>query len=147
MDTPQWTDLANVKIKAKPEGSIWQLAWAFVQGPALLKMEATGQWEYSKFAKPCSANGDLDSPLDNKGSVHEKAALGALIGRVGGSIADSDGIFIVGSVCVHKLGKDDAGPLFLAINDKWNGFEDNSSELEVKISYAKDPAVSSAGGK
>ena len=143
MHTPQWTDLDTVKVKAKPEGSIWQSAWAFVQGPALLKMEATGQWEYSKFAKPCSPNGDLDSPLDNKGSVHEKAAL---IGRVGGSIADSEGIFIVGTVCVHKLGKDDAGPLFLAINDKRSGFEDNSGELEVKISYAKDPTASSQDG-
>lgn len=146
MDTPKWTELGSVKVSAKPESSIWQLAWAFVRGPALLKMEAIGQWEYSKFAKSCSANGDLDSPLDNKSSVHEKAALGALIGRVGGSIADSDGIFIVGAVCVHKLGEDDAGPLFLAINDKRNGFEDNSGELDVKISWAKDPAAPVGGG-
>jgi hypothetical protein len=145
MATPTCMHLTKFNVKARPEDSIWQLVYPFVQGPGLLKFEASGKWKYSDFADPCSANGDLDSPLDNRGCVDEKSPLGALIGRIGGSIAASDGVFIVGTVCVRKLGNDVAGPLFLAINDKRNGFGDNADELVVEIKYARDPAQQPAG--
>lgn len=147
MPLPRWVPLGTITVKAKPENAIWQLAHEFVQGPGLLKVVARGGWKYSNLAKECSANGDLDSPLDNRGAVYEKAPLGALIGRIGGSIADSDGAFVVGTLCVHKLDKDAAGPFFLAINDKRNGFEDNDGELTVEISHAKDPALPTPAGE
>jgi hypothetical protein len=148
MDAPPWTPLADgIVIKAKPEDGVWQKAFDYVQGPVVLRITATGTWGYSKFVtNRCTANGDLLSPLDTKGCVHEKAPVGALIGRIGGSIAtkEPDGVFVVGSIYVRKLDQNTAGPLFLTINDKWNGFGDNDGELVVKIESAEDHATSGA---
>jgi hypothetical protein len=145
MTEPSWTELSEATIKARPEDGVWQQALPYVEGPGLLKIEATGQWVYAaQFARPCSANGDLLSPLDPKRCIHEKSPVGALIGRIGGSIADKDtaAIFVVGTLCVRKLEKDTAGPLFFAINDMWNGFGDNSGELKIKIHFYLPPAGS-----
>jgi len=136
MPEPTWMEPTSVNIRAHPDDGVWQQALPYVEGPALLKIEAVGQWNYStQFARPCSANGDLLSPLDPKRCIHEKSPVGALIGRIGGSIADKDAtaIFVVGSLCVRKLEMESTGPLFLTINDMWNGFGDNSGELTVNI--------------
>ena len=145
-EPPEWTSLQkDIRIKAQPADSIWQKAYDYVEGPLLLKIVASGTWTYSsKFAGTCTSNGDVLSPLDNKGCIYEKAPVGALIGRIGGSIAtkEPDGVFVVGSYCVHKLDATNAGPLFLTINDKWNGFGDNDGEITVEIEFAKSPAES-----
>jgi hypothetical protein len=146
MTEPTWTNLTSVTIQARPTDGVWQQAFAHVEGPALLKIEASGQWVYSNlFGNPCSANGDLSSPLDPKRCIHDKSPVGALIGRIGGSIADKDptSIFVVGSLCVHKLEKE-AGPLYLTINDMWNGLGDNSGELTVKIYFSFAAAAPAA---
>jgi hypothetical protein len=138
MIEPTWTELTTTSIKAQPDDGIWQQG-PYVKGPALLKIEANGQWNYStRFGRLCSANGDLLSLLDPKRCIHDKSPVGALIGRIGGSIADRDPtyIFLIGSVCLRKLDKDTEGPLFLTINDMWTGFADNSGALTVKIYFA-----------
>jgi hypothetical protein len=143
-EPPTWTSLEkNIRIKAQPADGIWQTALDYVQGPLLLKIVANGTWTYSsKFAGACSPNGDVLSPLDNKGCIYEKAPVGALIGRIGGSIAskEPEGVFVVGSFCVRKLDAASVGPLFLTINDKWNGFGDNEGEITVEIEFASSPA-------
>jgi len=100
-----------------------------------LKIVAEGEWAYStNFANPCSANGDLNAVIDSKKCIHEKSPVGALIGKIGGSAADKDvTVFTVGEFCVHKIEDQTAGPLFLTINDTWNGFEDNAGELTVIV--------------
>jgi hypothetical protein len=139
MIKPDWIELANdIPISAKPKDCIWQCAYSYIEGPGLLKIEATGTWKYLNTApQPCSPNGDLESPLDGQNNLHGKSPLGALIGRIGGSIADRDttSVFAVGSFCVRKLDKE-AGPLFLTINDAWNGFDDNEGTLTIKLSFA-----------
>jgi hypothetical protein len=145
MSEPKWMPLTvNNPIKAKPDSGVWQQACSyFLQGPALIKIEATGQWNYSRdfVPNPCSADGDVFSPFDSKRCIHENSPVGALIGRIGGSIADKDAtsVFCVGSVCVRKLDKDTKGPLFLTINDMRTGFDDNSGDLTVNILYAELP--------
>jgi hypothetical protein len=139
MSEPSWTELANnIIISANPDDGIWQRACDYVEGPGLLKIEATGTWKYLNIEpQPCSPNGDRESTLDDENNIHGKSPRGALIGRIGGSIADRDtaSVFAVGSFCVRKLDKE-AGPLFLTINDAWNGFDDNDGELTVKVSFA-----------
>lgn len=138
MREPNWTEPINVVIKARPDDGVWQLACPYVESPVLLKIEAQGKWNYSpQFARPCSPNGDLLSPFDPKRCIHDKSPVGALIGRIGGSIADKDATFAftVGSFFVRKLEKG-AGPLFLAMNDLWNGFGDNENEIGVKIYFS-----------
>jgi hypothetical protein len=139
MSEPNWTELANnITVSAKPKDCIWQCAYPYVEGPGLLKIEATGTWKYlNTNPQPCSPNGNLESPQDGQNYIHGKSPQGALIGRIGGSIADRDttSVFAVGSFCVRKLDKE-AGPLFLTINDAWNGFDDNDGELTVNVFFA-----------
>jgi len=138
---PNWTKIAELQVSAQPsDGGIWQCACQYVQGPALLKIEAGGEWSYSTaLTKGCSPNGDLGSALEPKNCVHEKSPVGALIGRIGGGISDKDAtsVFSVGTLCIRKL-TTEVGPLFLAINDMWNGFGDNNGSLTVTVSLAED---------
>jgi hypothetical protein len=140
MDEPRWTKLKDgIVIKAKPENSFWQEAYGFVRGPGILKIVADGQWYYStNFAGECSANGDLLSPFDSSRCIHQKAPVGSLIGKIGGSIADKDSsaVFVVGSSCIRNLDGNTAGPLFLAINDMLTGLGDNEGHLIVNIFFA-----------
>jgi hypothetical protein len=141
MDAPNWTELTGIPpIKANPgSGICWTKAYDHVQGPALLKIVATGEWYYStKFNLACSANGDLMSPLNPTRCIYEKSPVGALIGKIAGSVADKDSssVFVVGSECVRKLDQE-RGPLFLTINDMWTGFGDNYGELNVQIFLAQ----------
>ncbi|HWT05046.1 MAG TPA: hypothetical protein VN224_04770 [Xanthomonadales bacterium] len=64
----------------------------------------------------------------------DKAPVGALIGKLGGSTAGAaDGaVFVVGSSCIVKVGDDDA-PLYLTINDEESGMSNNQGSLKVKI--------------
>lgn len=137
MTEPNWTQIAKFDVSAKPvDGAVWQCACPYVEGPGLLKIEAKGGWKYST-TEPCPPNGDLGSALDPKNCIHEKSAVGALIGRIGGSVADKDpiSVFSVGALCVRKLDKE-VGPLLLAINDSWTGFDDNEGTLEVVVFFA-----------
>lgn len=139
MFEPTWSKPTTVTIQAKPSDGVWQLAFSYVEGPTIIKIEAAGNWNYSpQFAAgPCSANGDLRSPFDPKKCICDKAPVGALIGRIGGSVADKDSAsaFVVGSLFVRKLEKG-SGPLYLTINDMWNGFGDNLDEIKVSISFS-----------
>ncbi len=139
MSTPSWNKVSEKKIKAQPEKGIWQLAYDYIEGPALLKIEATGEWNYSvNYAGTCSANGELASVIDPKRCIHESSPVGALIAKIGGSTADrTASVFTVGELCVRKVDNDTSGPLFLTINDVWDGLGDNEGELTVTISIGK----------
>ena len=146
----QWNNLATkLKIPAKPVG-LWTRVHDVIVGPGLLKFEATGTWKYSvRFGNACTADGDTLAPLSPSKSLCPKCPVGALIAKIGGSSADCDttasNIYPVGTFCVLSLkAKPDPnalepGPLFLTINDAWNGMQDNDGELLVDIFWA--PAV------
>jgi len=149
MYAPNWQELTGIPpIKAKPDSGFWTKAYDYIDAPTLLKIIATGEWNYStKFGAKCSANGDLMSPFNSARCIYEKAPVGALIGRIGGSVADKDpsSIFVVGSECVRKLDQE-KGPLFLTINDMWTGFGDNDDQLTVHIFFADPQKSASAPG-
>jgi hypothetical protein len=146
MTEPNWISLKTghkVSAARNKDGNVWQVALPFLQNPGFFKIVASGEWSYSsKFGLKCSANGDLLAPFDPKRCVHENSPIGCLIGRIGGSVAarTSEGIFTVGSYCVRKLEVETQGPLFLAINDLWTGFDDNSDELTVNIFFGSLPS-------
>ena len=150
MYTPNWQELTGIPpIKAKPDYGFWTKAYDYIDAPVVIKIVATGKWKYStKFGAECSANGDLLSPFNSARCIYEKAPVGALIGRIGGSTADKDStsVFVVGSECVRKLDQE-RGPLFLTINDMWTGFNDNDGLLTVQIFFAElQKSTSSATG-
>jgi hypothetical protein len=144
MNEPNWIDLSKeLEIPAKPLG-LWTRAEIFIQGPILLKMEASpiddeGNWCYStKFNLRCSADGDWRSPIPLKRCLTDKAPIGSLIGKIGGSIADrgGDAVFLVGSYCVLEIAQEKRGPLYFTINDLIDGYFDNEGKMKVKLQIA-----------
>ncbi len=133
-----WTALeTGLSVKAKPEG-FWTKG-PLISGPTILKIEASGTWSYStKFAKACTADGDLLSSFDLKKCIWDKSPVGSLLGRIGGSSADKDpsSVFVVGSSCIRSIDAQTRGLLFLTINDMWVGFDDNIGELTVNVFFA-----------
>jgi hypothetical protein len=139
MNEPTWNPLgAPFKVPAKSE-HLWTQTAIFIEGPILLKFVANGKWSYStKFAGDCSADGDWSSAIPVKRCVSNKAPVGSLIGKIGGSIADPGGdtVFLVGSFCVLEIGPEKRGPLYLTMNDIMDRANDNEGELEVLVQFA-----------
>lgn len=143
-----WSEVRDsIEIKAKPDG-IWTVAYEYVQGPALIKIEANDdQWEYAP-GKKSTANGDLSSLLCPQQAILPSAPVGAMIGKVGGSTAGtSDGrLFVVGKTSVLPLDQNTSGPLFLTVNDELTGLQNNSGSIKVKISIRRIAQAPAAGG-
>jgi hypothetical protein len=141
---PTWTQLASVKVSARSP-AIWQKAIEWVSGPLLLKFEATGTWQFcGASGTECSPDGDLSFPIALNRCISDKAPIGSLIGRIGGSTSqkdDPESVFPIGTFCIYLLSNTKMGPVFLTINDIWTGFGDNNDEVEVTISWAPVPAV------
>jgi hypothetical protein len=148
MTEPAWIDIGAAEIFAKPIG-LWNDTKIFVEGPGLLRIEVIPEevesqiqpsWFYSlKYKHQCTANGDQRSLIPLKRCLTEKAPVGALIGKVGGSVADrgGDAIFLVGSFCVIEIPSERRGPLFLTINDLVDGYTDNDGSLKISVKMAK----------
>lgn len=148
MIAPTWNSLVkDIKVEAA-SNSLWQKAFDWIAGPILLRFNAQGTWRYTSAPsmRPCTADGDLLSPIDSSRCIWTKAPVGALLGRIGGSTADKEtnSIFVIGSYCVVAVDKNKEGPLFLTINDLWNGLSDNSEALLVDIDWATDPSPPAA---
>lgn len=144
-DVVNWIEAAEIEVPAKPAG-VWTLAHEYLEGPALIKVESQGEWTYST-AKTCGPDGDLNALVSSAHAILASAPLGALIMKVGGSTAGtSDGeTHVVGRAGIVRIDDGKRGPIFLTINDELTGLADNSGELKVKLSIAKD-ASSPAGG-
>ena len=126
--------MTKVKIPAKPD-ALWTLAVECLDKVNWLKLVATGSWRYSPSADVCSPDGDRESLMDNTNCLRTDVAVGALLAKIGGSVAGRDDgtVFPVGSFCVVQFDPTKTGPLFLTMNDEPNGFDGNSGEIEVSI--------------
>jgi hypothetical protein len=138
----EWTELSKgVVVKAQPSG-LWTLAIEWLNGPAILKLEAdNSDWYYSEpDTSKTNADGHLTSLLSCKGCLLPSAPVGALIGKVGGSSASAtDGtLFAVGKFALLEIDKS-KGPLYLTINDEATGFGNNRGEIKVTISARPAP--------
>lgn len=137
-DAMTWSEIKdNVTVPGKPTG-IWTPVLDYVKGPALIKIEASGEWSYTT-GKSCGPDGDLNALIGADRTIATTAPLGALIAKVGGSTAGvSDGaVRVAGSMALIQIDEKTSGPIFLTINDELSGFKDNSGQLTVKISVAQ----------
>jgi len=171
MTTPSWTRIqlekqadeksdngktGLVKVDAKPPGC-WTVILPFVTGPRLLRFSVHDKddkgagvpmkWRLNS-DEECGADGSIKGGTKT-GALVTSAALGALVGKVGGSTADLPDastaaatggsgrkLFPVGSYAVVALTSNDSGPLFLTMNDGTEGFATHSGSLWVLIEEA-----------
>jgi hypothetical protein len=131
-----WSRTWDTIVPAKPAG-VWTWAIDYVKGPALLLIEATGEWSYSAGGK-CGPNGDLNALVHPNEAILPGAPLGALLVKIGGSTAGTaDGtVKVAGAKAIVEIGQV-SGPVFLTINDELSGLFDNDGELTVTVSYSQ----------
>lgn len=136
VETMTWAEIKDgITVPAKPAG-IWTWALDYVKGPALIQIEATGDWSYTSSKKKCGPDGDLNAFMRPDSTILPGAPVGALIVKIGGSTAGAnDGsVHIAGSRGLVQIDDKISGPVFLTINDELSGLADNDGQLTVKIS-------------
>lgn len=133
-------DTIKCKVPAKPKEGLWSPAIDFLTGPLALSIKATGTWSYAP-NQSCDANGrqtDVTEAVQPADCLHAKGPVGALIARVGGSIAEAgESPLTVGGHATVVLKKEQRGALYLTINDSAKGMLDNSGGIEVEIKTHK----------
>jgi hypothetical protein len=133
MSKREWTKIAELDILSRPAG-IWTLAVEYVPADTVLKLDATGSWQYGTIpTQICTPDGDSKAAAT---APFEGALLGALIGKFGGSTGGAvvkEGTFAVGSLAIVTATT--AGPLYLTVNQKAVDFPTEAvGKMTVKIS-------------
>ena len=123
------------KVPAKPTDGLWTLVRSYINGPTIIRLQASGRWTPIAGLPSCGADGLRHWAFCRDMLLTKKAPLGALIGKFGGSngAADEAEIFLVGAATILSVEKA-VGPLYLTINDAPAHFDDNEGEIEVYIS-------------
>jgi hypothetical protein len=163
MTDPNWDAGIEKNIPAKPPHGNWTLALDYVDAGKRLKFvvgderdilaaapvgqgqpqaatsaaqKEPNKWSYAKGSE-CTADGDPKAPLNPANSLITDAPPGALIAKIGGSIAGktSDGLksFVVGSLCVYDTDATTKGILYLTMNADPMGLSERSGSIRVKI--------------
>jgi hypothetical protein len=136
IDWDKLDDCNPVIVPGRPEFGLWTVVRTFITGPQIIRVEATGEWCPIAGMPPCSADGFRHWAFGREHLMTDRAPIGALIAKIGGSnlsAQDSD-ILVIGSLAVFTVPEKVSGPLYLTINDAVGCFDDNSGELKVKIS-------------
>jgi hypothetical protein len=131
----------DLAVPARPESGMWTLVHELIQGPCLLKISATGNWWYTDEAwGGCGPDGGTVSAIGSSQCINPAGSVGALIGKIGGGTASSEGeqSFVVGRFAVISVEKDKAGALFLTMNDTVAGLSDNEGGLTVQVYVSKE---------
>lgn len=145
---PQFQAITNLErwtVPAKPDGGLWTLVCAYVDGPALLRIRATDdRWGYAPGREAfCGPDGDPCGLVQSDVCLLQTAPIGALIGKFGGSTGDARDAkpFVVGRDCVVRV-PNEGGPLYLTINDTADGMANNVGVAGiVSIERAYAPAA------
>jgi|ERR1700730_12867182 len=163
MSDPNWDAGVIVNVPAKPAQGNWTMALEYVDAAKRLKLvvsatldtpkaaaqvgggqQATqaavvaqkNQWNYAT-DRACSANGDPKAPINSANCLITDAPPGALIAKLGGSIAGktSDGLksFVVGSFCIIDLDDRSKGTLYLTMNADPMGALERTGQLSVTV--------------
>ena len=94
------------------------------------------KWSYAKGSE-CTADGDPKAPLNPANCLITDAPPGALIAKIGGSLAGktSDGLksFVVGSLCVYDTDATTKGIVYLTMNADPMGLSERNGSIRVKI--------------
>ena len=150
MGQPTWRKLTTVMIPERA-ASVWTPALDYITAGRLYKITvemkddpATPGGKIDQFWTPesgsaCTADGDPSLTRNNAGTT-DLCALGALIGKVGGSSADikpdkeKTVLFGVGRHCVFSVAEAaKCGSLYLGINDAQASLARIAGQLEVTI--------------
>ena len=141
MIEPIWLplDLRTDSVLAKPPEGLWTLVHEYVKGPAKLRIQASGTWNYSG-STSCGADGARKAGFAQD-SLNASAPLGALIGKIGGSPADRPDsrafVFVAGSYAVVVFDDKVEGAFYLTMNDQISHFEEHSGSIKVKVEQAR----------
>lgn len=130
------------------QARMWTWAYEWIEGPALIRFEAEGKWQYSPASRECTADGDLNAMICARNCLMADAPVGALLAKIGGSTAGArDGkVFLVGRKAVISIDPNTSGPIMLSINDELTGMSDNSGTVKVKIFVKQLPSFSVTPG-
>ena len=136
----------RVSVPATPAAGMWSVALEWIEGPCRLCISADGEWSFADEADAkCGPDGSPVSHIPASRCLNPDAPVGALIGKIGGSTADSsvEGTlrFVVGRYCAFRLAAEHSGPLFLTINDTRTGYADNGGQVQVTIERSADGAT------
>lgn len=148
MSGPSFGEVVVRAIVEARGPALWSCALDQVTGPAVIKLEVRGDQRWARDNADCGPGGMCES---SAASLLPTAALGALIGKFGGTDsdcpspgpavglpaatpADAPQVFAVGTRHVFTVRT--SGPLFLAMNDEPARFATHSGRLEVTISLA-----------
>jgi hypothetical protein len=136
IDWEKLDDSNTVSVPAKPESGLWTPVRSLVNALQIIKFEATGEWRPIAGMGPCTADGFKHWAFGRERLLTNRAPIGALIARVGGSNISTlePDILVVGTIAVILVPDKVSGPLYLTINDAPGYFDDNSGALEVTIS-------------
>ncbi len=140
MTEPTWLTLPlkTDKVLAKPNG-IWTLVCEYLKGPAKLRIEATGAWDYSP-TKSCGPDGARSAGFLADALI-ASAPLGALIGKIGGSPAEKPDSrcmpFVAGSYAVVILDDKTEGALYFTMNDQVSHFDEHDKAVTISITQAR----------
>ena len=138
-----WTEVGDFQRPAEhpdepwPVAAAWLVAWETLPNAAkYLRLRATGQWRPMSGLTECGPDEIVGQTFPNDRLILSDCAVGALLGRVGGSSATlkaagsadpkSDGSakpdgdepkpFAIGTHAVIKLPETGLGPLFVGFN-------------------------------
>jgi hypothetical protein len=123
-----WKLLSTFKLGAESVVKPWFVALEdFGAATAYLKLKADGKWTPMTGLSACGPDGLTGQSFDDNRLLVSDCAVGALIGRIGGSSAslkaaapavDSGEVkpFAVGTNAVLKLPTNVIGPLYLGFN-------------------------------
>ncbi len=140
-----WTEvLKDRPIPAAAGGGIWTPVLDYVSGGTVLKIEAEGDWSYAdEEAARVGPGGDPRSPIPRDRLLNQRAPIGALVGKIGGSTASNGGVheFVVGGYCVLEVPKDKGGALMLAMNNLTPPVDRHSGEIHVTMARYAPPTA------
>jgi hypothetical protein len=132
-----WSNLDQQEthdVPARPEGRVWTMVRTQISAPAVIRIEASGTWHVANGLPECGPDGLRQWYYGRELLLTKKAPLGALIGKLGGSIGSVDEaeIFVVGSATVLQIEKA-TGPLYLTINGAPAMFAAHMGSLTIKL--------------
>jgi hypothetical protein len=141
MNIKDWQQIKSFSAKKVELGGIWLLVVDYIAAGKILKLKAEGEWSFLPgHAQQCDPNGFLGFPLPDEKLLLSTTALGALIGKLGGSTADQkDGtVFAIGTFAMVTVPTTTPGPLFVTINSARGARVPVLERLDLKVEIS-DP--------
>jgi hypothetical protein len=143
MITLTWASIATFKLPKRDIVEPWLPALEDIgAATTYLKFKATGKWTAMAGLSPCGPDGLVGQSFPDDRLIVTDCAVGALIGRIGGSSATLKGAlaaadageaksFPVGSYTVIKLPEKVIGPLYLGFNVLLRPLKLESLDVEI----------------